>query len=165
MFKRSAGIVLGACASLILLFNACLSPGNGNSEKVPVEPSSMFFERAHHFCSDHIEDRFLIGYYGDALLNNSIHLFVVSHKGDTIYRDEWKAEEFLPAESASNSKEDQVDLLEKRMRSLVETSPEAGDTSDVSVREMKLGPVFAYSVNGEDRKIAFSRARKAVVVL
>ena len=161
MFKRIAGLVFGACLILLFVLNGCMPQGNGNSEKVPVGPSSMFFERTHHFCSDHMEDRFLIGYFGDALLDTTIHLFVVSHLGDTIYHDSWEADAFLTEWEGPKDEQAQVSFLEERMQAVVGATP-ADSPEPVSE---SYGPVFDYSVNGAARRITFCRDKKKVVVL
>lgn len=161
--------VICALVGVFVLFLAACSSGTNAPAKVPVGPSSMFYERLHHFCSDHIEDRFLIGYFGDEALDTTIYFFIVSHTGDTIYRDSWRATEFLKdCPAAAEDKVQRRTFLQKKMQDLVEGKTGKGAVVKESESESDpdFGPMFTYAVNEERvRNIHFSRVRKSVALV
>lgn len=86
-------LTLGA-ASLMLLLNACGGPELSDGEKVPVPPASVFFEAQGDFTPASGQELATIGYFGDPAPEAPVHLYIVCHKGDTVYRDQMPAEWF-----------------------------------------------------------------------
>ncbi|HHG86039.1 MAG TPA: hypothetical protein ENJ82_14925 [Bacteroidetes bacterium] len=166
MLKRTLStlMILGMFASLLIV--ACQPKGEG-AERMPVKPASMFFERAYNFCSDRIQDRFLIGYFGNEILNSQIHFYVVCHRGDTIYHDSWPATAFL-GELDAPSDSVRIASIRKEMLAFVNgsTGPHAIVVQDSVQKTFDLGQVFQYGIAGQNPKaIAYSHTQKAVIEL
>lgn len=160
-------LLFGMC--LVLALPACLSPESGDQDKVPVSPSSMFFEKPHNFCSDVIEDRILVGYFGEDLLDTEVFFYVICHKGDTVFKDNWPSSAYFEGTERSFPNDSaKVEFVQGRMRDMVigiENMPEV-TVSDSMAQAMELGPQFSYRVGSAlKRTIAYSRTGKKVIVL
>jgi hypothetical protein len=167
MRMRLSKIMTSIGFGLVLCLSGCLTPESGHPERVPVPPTSMFFEASRNFCSERMPDRFLVGYYGEALLDTSVYFFVISHKGDTIYRDHWPALAHLE-DGAGNAMTDsaKVVFIQSRMRKLVDGPDSADPLPDSLVSAHDLGGTFHYQVGSHhDRTIAWSKSGKKVVEL
>lgn len=158
-------MVLGMATSLLIV--ACNPREAGNPQRTPVKQASMFFERTHNFCSDHLPDRFLIGYYGEDLLENEVHFYIVSHLGDTIYHDKWPSEAFLPESATPNSPDSiRIANIREEMQTLVEglTGSSAQAPNDSISQAYDLGRLFQYGPGNQSGKIiAYSRKQKEVM--
>lgn len=86
---------------LLLWMAACGGPAGSPTSKGPVSQASVFYERNYHFCSDKEKDRFLLGYYGENLLDTLVYFYVICYDGDTLYQDRWPSSSFLEAKDDS----------------------------------------------------------------
>jgi hypothetical protein len=88
--------------SLSLLLVACRNSSVETEGLKPVPPSSMFVEHLTPFCGTSAPDKFTAGYYGSSPLDTTIYFYIVCHKGDTVYRDQWPGASMLPADTQGN---------------------------------------------------------------
>ncbi len=107
-------------ALLALLFlGACGLSRPQGEDLDPVMPASMFVEYEVSFCDAQGKDKFAVGYYGTDPLDTLIHLYIVCHQKDTIYRAAYPGEWFLenPDVGTDSAK---VARIHAQMRALAE---------------------------------------------
>lgn len=154
---------------MVLTLPACLNPEPGDQDRVPVAPTSMFFEEPHNFCSDVIQDRILVGYFGEDLLETEVHFYVICHKGDTVFKDKWPSSAYFDGvEQDFPNDSDKINFVQQRMRAMVIGTTDIPEVpvSDSLAKAKQFGPQFSYQVGADrTRTIAFSRSDKKVVVL
>ncbi len=114
--RRHLSKLLGFFCLMVLL-QACIS-GFKEPEKDPVLPSSMFVEDSASFCDAATKDKFTLGYYGTQPLDTSMHFYIVCHKNDTIYSDQWPAK-WMVEMNTTVSDSQKVQNLHQRMRDFV----------------------------------------------
>ncbi|MEM7038217.1 MAG: hypothetical protein AAF570_14630 [Bacteroidota bacterium] len=163
---RAAGLLFACMMALTTFFGACSSPTLSEKDKVPVKASSMFIERNYKFCSELIPDRFLVGYFGDSLLGNDVHFFIVCYRGDTVYRDHWPAYHMLPAGADSSmDAEAQTQAIRTAMEHVV-TGEVAAPLDSAKAANYGQYPFFSYQLSAEHiRQLVYVPEKKKVLEL
>lgn len=143
---------LAAISTLILsLLCACTSPEPGNGQHAPVAQASMFFERELPFCSPATTDKVVLGYYGDRLLDTTVHLYILCQGKDTVYRDAWQSRLFLQGAELELTDSLATELVHTRMRDLLDgKQPMQADSLPCPTG------AFSYAVQTHQRCIAWS---------
>lgn len=132
-----AGIL---CLTLAACGGAAVDPGSLK----PVPPSSVFFEHNAPFCGADLPDKFTAGYFGESPLDTLIYFYIVCHKGDTIYRDEWDGEWLLP-EGKNAADNDAIAAVHNAMHEIVE-GKRAPKPDSVDMERVNSQPVFGYTI-------------------
>lgn len=147
-------IAIVSFALLVFLLSACGSTPTEPTDKVPVAPASMFFEREYPFCGAAAQDKFVLGYHGNRLRDTTVHLYVICHDGDTVYHDTWEAALFLNPVDSSLSDSLATDKIHAQMRALIDGKlPMAVD----STLNLAAGPLaFSYAAGSHGHLIEWS---------
>ena len=169
MLNRAAIFPLLLGAVCMVLLSACTSSTTeGGGAKVPVPPASMFFEREYNFCSEMIQDRFTIGYYGNNVLESPVHFYIVCHRGDTIFQDTWPGHAFLtgvPDSLSGTADSSKVAYVHAAMLDLIEGRMPAPADSLISATAAR-GRTFSYQVaDVVSRRLVFDASSKKVLEL
>ncbi|HEX2899149.1 MAG TPA: hypothetical protein VHS96_05440 [Bacteroidia bacterium] len=126
------------------VFAACGSNGTATENLKPVLPASMFVEHLAPFCGGDLPDKFTAGYFGDSPLDTIVYFYIVCHKGDTVYSDEWDGEWLLP-EGKKVSDKDAVASVHAAMHEIVE-GKRAPNPDSVNAEKAGSQPVFGYVI-------------------
>jgi hypothetical protein len=148
------------CTLILSLLCACSSSESGSGTLAPVAQASMFFERELPFCGPASSDKIVLGYYGDKLLDTTVHLYILCQGKDTVFRDAWKSQLFLQGAELDLADSLATDLVHTRMRSLLD-----GPGSAASDSLPCPAKAFSYSVQTHQRCIAWSPEQGKSVLL
>ncbi|MEY3442009.1 MAG: hypothetical protein RLZZ519_290 [Bacteroidota bacterium] len=146
-----------------LTLAACGGSAVDSDALKPVPPASMFVEHLAPFCGAELPDKFTAGYFGESPLDTLVYFYIVCHKGDTIYSDEWEGEWLLP-EGKSASDKDAIQSVHAAMHEIVEgkTAPQP---DSVSMERANSQPTFGYTIRDNRSTLLYysqeeHRARK-----
>lgn len=138
------GLMLSACGG-----GVTIDPGSLK----PVPPASMFVEHLAPFCGHDMPDKFTAGYFGSNPLDTTIYFYIVCHKGDTVYRDQWPGAMMA---SHDDTRPDSLRILslQEALHTLVEGKlvPPL-DSLDLSPAGKQ--PVFGYMLGEEPEKYIY----------
>ncbi len=149
--------------TLCLTLAACGGAAVDPSALKPVPPASMFVEHNAPFCGGELADKFTAGYFGESPLDTLIYFYIVCHKGDTIYKDEWEGEWLLP-EGKNASDKDAIAAVHNAMHEIVE-GKRAPQPDSVDMERAHSQPTFGYTIRDNRSTLLYysqeeHRARK-----
>lgn len=157
---------------------ACGSETTDTGPKIPVPQAEMFYMADYSFCGPDGKDQFLLGYHGSNVLDTTISFIIVCEKGDTIWKDVWKAGEMLSASpEALLDDSAKIKFIHHQLKLIIDgrippENPEqshhlltyiADRGSFENEDNPDLGPGFIYRIGNRPLKyIAWSKSEKRV---
>lgn len=112
----------------------------------------MFVEQLSPFCTHDTSDKFTAGYFGTHPLDTTVYFYVVCHKGDTLYRDQWPSTWMLSDSLKPDSTK--ITALHQALHALVEGKLDPR-TDSLDTRPLDGQPLFGYRLPQHPAKFLY----------